>query len=233
MSLATAFLTAAYDGLLETLHTVDEEDSWAPTGCTGWSVRDLTHHCWSDAQRALVALHTPSDAPADLDSTTYWVDWGSDPAGAANGRRFTRVAASMFLLWEQLRDAYDATARAVLHAASAGSAGSSHSADGEARIVTQGHVLVVEDLLSTLAVEATIHHLDLVAHLPAAAGPRPEALRGARAVVDAVALEVGGLPFPTAWDDAVVVRIATGREELDVSVREGLGALVDRIPLFT
>ena len=30
--------------------------SWAPTGCTGWAVRDLVHHCWSDAQRALVAL---------------------------------------------------------------------------------------------------------------------------------------------------------------------------------
>jgi len=190
-------------------------------------VADLTHHCWSDAQRALVALHTPSDAPADLDSTTYWVDWGSDPAAAASGRRFTRVAASMFLHWEQLREAYDACARAVLYAALTA------SADGEGRVATQGHVLRESDLFNTLAVEVTIHHLDLVAHLPAGVGPRPEALRGAREVVDAVALEVAGLPFPTAWDDPVVVRIATGREEPDLSVREGLGVLADRLPLFT
>lgn len=218
-------LAAAYTGLLAALAAVEDDGSWAPTGCTGWSVRDLTHHCWGDTQRALVALHTPTGAEADLDGTTYWADWGSDPESAAAGRRFTRVSASLFLHWEQLREAYDATARAVLHAASAAPVGG--------RVRTQGHVLAVGDLLSTLAVEATIHHLDLVVHLPEVAGPSAAAVRPTRDVLDALAIEVAGLPFPSAWDDEVVVRLGTGRADADLAVREALGPLADRLPLFT
>jgi hypothetical protein len=33
----------------------------------------------------------------------------------------------------------------------------------DVRLATQGHVLLAGDFLATLAVEATIHHLDLVA----------------------------------------------------------------------
>jgi hypothetical protein len=111
----------------------------------------------------------------------------------------------------------------VLHAAS--------TADG-GRVATQGHVLEVGDLLSTLAVEATIHHLDLVAHLPGVEGPGAATVLRTRQVVDAVALEVAGQPFPSGWDDAAVVRVATGRAEADGSVRAALGALADRLPLF-
>ncbi|MGA5098627.1 maleylpyruvate isomerase N-terminal domain-containing protein [Streptomyces lavendulocolor] len=32
---------------------IDDEASWAPTGCTGWAARDLVFHCLTDAQRAL------------------------------------------------------------------------------------------------------------------------------------------------------------------------------------
>ena len=35
-------------------------------------------------------------------------------------------------------------------------------------VSTQGHALTVDDLASTLVVEATLHHLDLVRHLPGA-----------------------------------------------------------------
>ncbi|WP_330327939.1 maleylpyruvate isomerase N-terminal domain-containing protein [Streptomyces pseudovenezuelae] len=28
------------------------EESWRPTGCAGWAVRDLVFHCAGDAQRA-------------------------------------------------------------------------------------------------------------------------------------------------------------------------------------
>ena len=52
---------------------------WAPTGCAGWVVRDLVHHLHADAVRALVALHSPADGPADCDDVRYWADWGSDP----------------------------------------------------------------------------------------------------------------------------------------------------------
>ena len=46
-------LRTAYDDLVAALAGIDDEQSWAPTGCLGWSVRDLTWHCAADARRAL------------------------------------------------------------------------------------------------------------------------------------------------------------------------------------
>lgn len=89
----------AYATFADVLRGLDDDASWSPTGCLGWSVRDLTHHCVSDAQRALVALHSPTGEPVNRDAVTYWQDWGPDPDGAANGRRYTRVCSSMFLHW--------------------------------------------------------------------------------------------------------------------------------------
>src|SRR3954447_3504461 len=106
----------AYDGLARVVADCDEDRSWAPTACRGWAVRDLTFHCLADAQRALLAVHTPTSDPPDRDAVTYWLDWAPDPVGTANGRRYVRVAASMFSDWEQLRDLYVATATAVSEA---------------------------------------------------------------------------------------------------------------------
>src|SRR3954453_3533284 len=157
----------AYDGLARVVADCDEDRSWAPTACRGWAVRDLTFHCLTDAQRALVAVHTPTSDPPDRDAVTYWLDWAPDPVGTANGRRYVRVAASMFSDWEQLRDLYVATATAVSEALA--------NFPPDRRVRTQGHVLTVEDLASTLCVEATIHHLDLVGNLsdpgPSGSGP--------------------------------------------------------------
>jgi hypothetical protein len=75
----------------------------------------------------------------------------------------------------------------------------------ELRVVTQGHVLTAGDLMLTLAVEATIHHLDLVTDLPEAVGPSPEGLAAA----------------------------ATGRTPLTDPERRALGADADRFPLFS
>src|SRR3954470_12091683 len=75
----------AYDGLARVVADCDEDRSWAPTACRGWAVRDLTFHCLTDAQRALVAVHTPTSDPPDRDAVTYWLDWAPDPVGAANG----------------------------------------------------------------------------------------------------------------------------------------------------
>ena len=79
-----------YTDLRDLLAAVDETDSWSPTGAEGWCVRDLTYHCTMDAQRALVALHTPTARRPDRDAVSYWEDWGDDPVGAANGRRTQR-----------------------------------------------------------------------------------------------------------------------------------------------
>ena len=53
-------------------------------------------------------------------------------------------------------------------------------------VATQEHTLRVDDLLATLAVEATIHHLDMIVHLDAS-GPAPAALAAVRTTLDGTA----------------------------------------------
>lgn len=213
-------VAAAYGGFGEVLREVDEAGSWEPTGCTGWAVRDLVFHCLEDVRRGLVALHTPAQAPPDRDAVSYWRDWAPGTAGAANGRRWARVSASMFLGFGQLRDLYLETAAALVVAA--------RRADPCCRVATQGHVLTADDLLATLAVEATVHHLDLLVGLPDAPGPSPRGLACVRRTLDGL---LGGRP-PVGWDDVHYARAATGRVALTGAEREALGADADRFPLF-
>ncbi|WP_232792329.1 maleylpyruvate isomerase N-terminal domain-containing protein [Actinacidiphila yeochonensis] len=113
---AAEVLDASYRALLDVLAGLDEDASWRPTACTGWAVRDLVFHLVMDAQRGLVALHTPAAGPPDRDATGYWADWRPGTRGAADGRRFVRVGASMFLLFDQLRGLYAETASAAARA---------------------------------------------------------------------------------------------------------------------
>ena len=211
-------LRTSYDAFAGVLRDVDEDASWQPTGCRGWAVRDLTYHCLADAQRALVSLHTPSDQEPDRDAVTYWSDWAPDPVGSANGRRNARVGGSLFLVWEQLRDLHAETVAAAVDAATA--------VDLEQPVATQGHVLRAGDLLSTLCVEATVHHLDLVTDLPDAPGPTLEGLREVRRVVDALL----DRQAPADWPDDRYALVATGRAAPTAEERELLG---DRVPVFS
>ncbi|MFF8997642.1 maleylpyruvate isomerase N-terminal domain-containing protein [Streptomyces achromogenes] len=213
-------LRAAYGAASAVVAGLGDEESWLPTGCTGWAVRDLLFHCVGDAQRALVALHTPTEEPADRDWVTYWQDWLPDTVGAANGRRWARVNGSMFLEFEQLKGLCLETLAAVVHAAGA--------ADPARRVVTQGHVLTAGDLITTLAVEATVHHLDVTVALPHAPGPSPEGLAAVRATLDGL-LGRPGLPE---WGDAHYARVGTGRAALTAAERAALGPAADRFPLF-
>ncbi|GHH27989.1 maleylpyruvate isomerase N-terminal domain-containing protein [Streptomyces rubradiris] len=213
-------LRAAYEAASAVVAGLGDEESWQPTGCTGWAVRDLVFHCAGDAQRALVALHTPTEEPADRDWVTYWRGWLPDTAGAANGRRWARVNGSMFLDFGQLKGLYLETLAAVVHAAG--------EADPARRVVTQGHVLTAGDLITTLAVEATVHHLDLTVALPHAPGPSPEGLAAVRATLDGL-LGRPGLPQ---WSDAHYARVGTGRAALTDAERAALGPAAGRFPLF-
>ncbi|AKN74659.1 MULTISPECIES: maleylpyruvate isomerase N-terminal domain-containing protein [Streptomyces] len=213
-------LRAAYEAASAVVAGLGDEESWLPTGCTGWAVRDLVFHCLHDAQRGLVALHTPADAPVDRDAVTYWQDWRPDTAGAANGRRWARVNGSMFLVFGQLQELYLETLAAAVHAAD--------SVDPARRVATQGHVLTAGDLITTLAVEATVHHLDLTVRLPLAPGPSPEGLAAVRATLDGL---LGG-PAPAEWSDERYARVGTGRAALTDTERAALGAAADRLPLF-
>ncbi|MET8564914.1 maleylpyruvate isomerase N-terminal domain-containing protein [Streptomyces flaveolus] len=213
-------LRASYEAASAAVADLDDEESWLPTGCTGWAVRDLVFHCLQDAQRALVALHTPVREPTDRDAVTYWQDWRPGTTGAANGRRWVRVNGSMFLDFGQLRGLYLETLAATVHAAEA--------ADPARHIATQGHVLTAGDLLTTLAVEATVHHLDLTVRLPRAPKPASEGLAAVRAALDGLL----GRPAPPDWTDEHYARVGTGRAPLTDADRAALGATADRFPLF-
>lgn len=214
-------MAEAYGGLARVLADCDEPSSWAPTGCRGWAVRDLTFHCLTDAQRALVALHSPTSAAPDRDAVTYWRDWAPDPVGAAAGRRHVRVTASMFLAWEQLRGLYLETSAAVAQALA--------EVPPDRHVRTQGHVLTAEDLARTLAVEATIHHLDLVEGLPDHQAPGTSGLAEVRRTLD----ELAGGHLAVGWSDVRYARVATGRATPTADERRALGAVVERFPLFS
>ncbi|WEO93594.1 maleylpyruvate isomerase N-terminal domain-containing protein [Streptomyces sp. FXJ1.172] len=220
MSTEARALRAAYGAASEVVAGLGDEESWLPSGCTGWAVRDLVFHCLGDAQRGLVALHTPSPKRVDRDAVTYWQDWRPNPVGAANGRRWARVNGSMFLDFGQLRGLYLETLAAAGHAAEA--------ADPARRVATQGHVLTAGDLLTTLAVEATVHHLDLTVALPHAPGPASEGLAAVRATLDGLL----GRPALPQWSDAHYARVGTGRSPLTEAERAALGPAADRFPLF-
>ncbi|MFC8427640.1 maleylpyruvate isomerase N-terminal domain-containing protein [Streptomyces sp. NPDC057253] len=214
-------LRAAYEAFAAVVRPLGDEESWRPTGCTGWAVRDLVFHCAGDAQRALVALHTPAAGPPDRDAVTYWRDWAPNPVGAANGRRWNRVSASMFLDFRELRELYLETTAATVRAAA--------DTPAELLVRTQGHVLTAADLVSTLAVEATVHHLDLVTELPDAPGPAPAGLAAVRATLDGLL----GRPLTLDWSDEHYARAGTGRTPLTDTDRLTLGADANRFPLFS
>jgi hypothetical protein len=205
-------LTTAYADLVGLVGGLDGTDQWAPTGCAGWCVRDLVFHLLGDAQRALVALATPVDAPPDTTATTYWARWQPGTDDAQTELRMTRAAASAWSRFAPLAQLYAGTARAVLVAAS--------RADLDAPVGTQGHVLTGHDLLRTLAVEAAVHHLDLVAHLDRL-GPAA----GSLSLVRETAEGLLGAAFPAGLDDRAVALVATGR-------RPAPPELADRLPLF-
>jgi len=202
-------LRIAYGDLAALAVSLDEDASWRPTACAGWAVRDLVHHLLGDAQRALVALATPSSGPVDRDSTTYWLDSPGAPDADSRGIRAVRSMASQWRL-EYLTATFAETTTAVVTLAG--------RAVPEDLVVTQGHVLSVGDLLATLVVEATIHHLDMTVDVDSA-GPHPEPVAITRDTVDGLL----GRSTPESWNKEQWVRAATGRDELLEEQRSYLG----------
>ena len=211
-------IAVAYDALAASVAAVDVDASWSPTGCRGWCVRDLLHHLQADAARALVAVHSPAAGPPDCDSVAYWRGWGVDADRDELTRRATRIESGT-RSWSALRSAYLETAAAAGRAVA--------GADPAAVVSTQGHALTVADLGSTLAVEATLHHLDLIAHIPLPP-PSPGGLREVRRVVEALLDH----PLP-GWSDERVALVATGRAAPTTDECTDLGSATDRLPVFS
>lgn len=121
------------------------------------------------------------------------------PSNAAIARQWSEIAA------------------AAVHVSSALPAGQ--------RVATQGHVMAIGDFLSTLAVEATIHHLDLAAD-GQMGGPSSEGL----AVVRHTLVGVLGQPVPADWDHLCPERRRP--DGFTAADHTRLGELAARFPLL-
>jgi hypothetical protein len=212
-------LTTTYRDLSAVLSSLRVEEGWEPTGCAGWTPVDLGFHLLSDARRALVALNTPVGGPADTDAVSYWTAWQPPGPGDDEELWSTRIAASVHGGLPGIAGRYAETSAAVLVAAA-------RVAPADL-VATQGRVLTVADLLSTLTVEAAVHHLDLVLRLDRP-GPAAAPLAEVRRVLEGLY----GRPLPARWDDVTAARRGTGREPLTIADRAELGDDVDAFPLF-
>lgn len=211
-----SLLADVYSALAGVVEGLGEADAWSATGCTGWAVRDLVHHVADDAVRGLVAAHTPATVGADCDAVSYWRSWGNEPEKDEAIRRFTRAEASL-RGWAQLRERHLESAAATVRAL-----------DGlpeDAVLTTQGHALAAADLASTLAVEATLHHADLVVHLDAAP-PTAVGWAEVRRVVESLL----GKELP-GWTDERVALVGTGRAKPIDDERRALTGTT--VPVFS
>ncbi|MEV8593752.1 maleylpyruvate isomerase N-terminal domain-containing protein [Streptomyces sp. NPDC052012] len=207
----------SWTALRSAVDDLADEDWERPSGCTGWLVRDLVCHLIIDAQDVLITLVTPADTEPTVDSVTYWdlvePPTGEDPLDA---------------LIPRLAAAYQDPALLRFHFDDVGSAAgrAAELADPRARVGTKDEVLTAGDYLRAYVMEWTLHHLDLIAHLPSAAGPPAETLAAARADLE----QIAGAPFPVSFSDQDALLIGTGRRAATDSERAALGALAARLP---
>jgi uncharacterized protein (TIGR03083 family) len=213
-------MAVSYQAVTADLERLDEEDLARPSRCLGWTRADLLYHMLLDAQRALVTFATPATAMTDVDFVSYWAPFRPGAEGYDAHARFVRRASSAYRSDLVIVAQWSETAAAAAYAAKA--------LPADAKVATQGHVLAAGDFLATLAVEATIHHLDLVAGDQILAGPSGAGLAIVRATLDGIL----GQPVPAGWDDVGYALKATGRAQLTAEDRTRLGALADRFPLL-
>ncbi|WP_414166985.1 maleylpyruvate isomerase N-terminal domain-containing protein [Streptoverticillium reticulum] len=195
-----------------------DDDFERPSGCTGWLVRDLVCHLIIDAQDVLITLVTPAATEPTRDAITYW-EVGEPPTGDD----------PLDPLTVRLAAAYEDPALLKHHFDDVGSAAgrAAELADPGARVSTRDQVLTVDDYLCAYVMEWTLHHLDLIAHLPDAAEPPAESLSRSRAMLE----EIAGAAFPASFSDKDALLIGTGRRVPTDAEKVGLGELDAQLPL--
>lgn len=213
-------MAASYRAVTDDLEKLGEDALARPSGCHGWSRVDLLFHLLLDAQRALVAFATPADGAADVDFVSYWTPFRPGADGYAAHARFVRRVASSYRSDLVIAAQWAETAAAATRVAAL--------LPADVHVATQGHVLSAADFLATLAVEATIHHLDLVAGDESLAGPSREGLAVTRETLDGIL----GEPVPVGWAEREYALKASGRAELTAEDRASLGVLAVRFPLL-
>ncbi|MFJ4914630.1 maleylpyruvate isomerase N-terminal domain-containing protein [Streptomyces sp. NPDC088726] len=209
----------SWTALLAAVAGLDDADFARPSGCTGWLVRDLVCHLVIDAQDILITLATPAATEPTRNAVTYWEVADAPPTGEDPLDALTvRLAAAYgepWLLKFHLDDVGSAAGRAAGLAAP------------DLRVSTRDEVYTVADYLSVYVLESTLHHLDLIAHLPDAADPPAEGLARARELLTAIA----GTAFPASFSDKDALLIGTGRRTPTESEAAGLGGFGGRLPL--
>ncbi len=196
-----------------------DEDFARPSGCAGWLVRDLVCHLIIDAQDVLITLVTPAETEPTRDAVTYWDVAGTPPAGDD----------PLDALIVRLAAAYEEPSLLRFHLDDVGSAAGRAAAlaDPGLRVGTRDVVLTAGDYLSAYVLEWTLHHLDLVAHLPDVAGPSEEALARTRDMLERIARAA----FPASFSDKDALLVGTGRRAPTATEKAELGELAAKLPL--
>ncbi|MEV8442647.1 maleylpyruvate isomerase N-terminal domain-containing protein [Actinosynnema sp. NPDC051121] len=209
----------SWAALREAVAGLADEDFARPSGCAGWLVRDLVCHLVIDAQDVLITLVTPTEAEATRDAVTYWNVTSMPPSGEDPLDALTvRLAAAYgepWLLKFHLDDVGSAAGRAA------------GLADRAARVGTRDEVLAAGDYLDAYVLEWTLHHLDLVAHLPHVAGPPAEGLARSRGMLERIA----GAAFPGSFSDVDALLVGTGRRAPTDVEKAALGGSAVELPL--
>lgn len=200
----------ALGSLLEAVGELTDDDFAQPSGCAGWLVRDLVCHFVIDAQDVLITLVTPTADPVTHDSVTYWKVSG-EPADDPLAALTVRLAAAYEEPW-MLKHHVDDVGQAAVRAA--------QLADPTLKVSTQDMVLCTAGYLGAYVWEWTLHHLDLVAHLPHVAGPPASSLARCREMLE----QIAGA-FPASWPDEDVLLVGTGRRAPTEAERAELGDL--------
>jgi hypothetical protein len=196
-----------------------DEDFARPSGCTGWLVRDLVYHLIIDAQDVLITLVTPAETEPTRDAVSYWDVSGTprtvdDPLDAL----IVRLAAAYEEPW-LLKFHFDDVGSAADRAAKL--------AGPALRVSTRDEVLTAGDHLSAYVLEWTLHHLDLIAHLPGATEPPSEGLARSREMLEKIA----GTAFPASLSDKDALLVGTGRRAPTDAEKAELGELAAKLPL--
>ncbi|MGY1939124.1 maleylpyruvate isomerase N-terminal domain-containing protein [Nocardia gipuzkoensis] len=197
---------------------LSDEDFAQPSGCTGWLVRDLVCHLIIDAQDVLITLVTPAEAEPTRDAVTYWEVADTAPTGAD----------PLDALIVRLAAAYQEPRLLKIHFEDVGAAAgrAAELADPGLRVGTRDEVLTARDYLRAYVLESTLHHLDLIAHLPVVDEPPMEGLARSREMLEKIA----GAPFPASLSDTDALLVGTGRRAPTDAEKAALGELTARLP---
>ncbi|MFD3441846.1 maleylpyruvate isomerase N-terminal domain-containing protein [Streptomyces sp. NPDC058685] len=196
-----------------------DADFEQPSGCAGWLVRDLVCHLVIDAQDVLITLATPAATEPTRDAVTYWEVADTQPTGDD----------PLDALTVRLAAAYEEPRLLRFHLDDVGSAAgrAAELVDPALRVGTRDEVLTAGDYLTAYVMEWTLHHLDLVAHLPNVAGPPAEGLAQSREMLEKIA----GSLFPASFSDKDALLVGTGRRAPTDVEKAELGGSAAKLPL--